>query len=49
MMKRRARFFDVRLRVGALSSLEERRKRKQKLSDRKEEKCGSPECARKDF
>jgi hypothetical protein len=48
MVKRRARFFDVRLRVRSLPSLDERSECKEKLSKGKEENRRPPECARKD-
>jgi hypothetical protein len=47
MMKRRACFFDVCLRVRSLPSLEERGEGKQKLSDGEEENRRPPECSRK--
>jgi hypothetical protein len=47
VVKRRARFFDVRLSVRSLPSLEERSERKQKLGEGEEENRRSPECSRK--
>lgn len=48
MVKRRARFFDVRPRIRPLPSLEERGERKQKLGDGEEENRRSPKRSRED-
>jgi hypothetical protein len=48
MMKRGARFLDVRARVRSLRSLEKRGEGEQKLGDREKEKRGSPQCSWKD-